>query len=96
MYKTVKKEVVEIREESIPVCDLCGKETKPHYGGCPSDAPILPLFIGYMDTRNYSYSSMITQQYGLTLGDVCKECIEIWFKDLKERFPNAEIVKIND
>jgi len=98
MYKTIKKEVMRVEEERIPVCDFCGKETKDYYGGCPSESPILPLFVGFTQSTGISdYSqNIITQQYGLNLGDVCLACREKWFEDLKSRYPSAKVVKYND
>ena len=97
MYKTIKKEVIRIEEEHIPVCDFCGKETEHSYGGCPSERPISSLFVGYLETSGYSPSmEMVQSKYGLDLGDVCRECRENWFKDLQDRYPNAKVVKFND
>lgn len=98
MYKTVEKEVTRLEKQRIPVCDFCGKETKDYYGGCPSESPILPLFVGFtQSTGDSGYSqNVLTQQYGLSLGDVCMECREAWFKDLQERYPSAKLVKYND
>lgn len=99
-HRTITKTVTKQIEERIPICDLCQKDvTVTVKGSCPSEQPLLRIFIGNVAHWGYSgYGSGQTdlQMFGLDLGDICIECREKWFKDLRKGFPNAKEVKMND
>lgn len=80
----------------IPKCDLCEREVSNSSGnGCPSEDPLLNIFIGY-DTISRNMYGMTGQKYGIEGIELCVECRENWFKDILEMFPNAKKVKTND
>jgi len=100
-HRTITKTVTKEIEERIPTCDLCQQDiTFTVKGSCPSEQPLLRIFIGNVAQYGYGgYNNVYSptlQMFGLDLGDICRECREKWFKDLRKAFPNANEVKMND
>lgn len=97
--REITKTVTREETEQIPICDLCGKDVLTPYNSCPTEVPLLHIFVGYDGLRSHAYwttDMSIGSKYGIDMGEVCKECRESWFDDLLEKFPHAKKVKIND
>jgi len=98
--REIRKMVTREETEQILTCDTCGKDVTVPYNSCPTQIPLLRVFVGYDSTRPspYGYNSdqPIGTKYGVDMGEMCKECRESWFDDLLNKYPHAKKVKIND
>lgn len=98
--RTIRKTVTREETETISVCDTCGKDVITPYNSCPTEIPLLPIFVGFDSTRpdpfGYGNYPANGSKYGVDMGEMCKECRESWFDDLLNKYPHAKKVKIND
>ena len=100
LYMRISKTKMVTRNEEIIsyTCDNCNEQFKYVFiGGCPVEAELLPLFVGFESLQVSVYGDEPNgSKHGVQIGDFCRECRDNWFKDILERYPSAKMITIND